>query len=73
MSQCRRIPRKWAVKVLPGLSQTRVNDVPLDAKTKTLAIPRRVPAPELVTAERPPRVVRFTAHDKRVISAPSFR
>jgi len=39
-----------AVKVLLGMSQTRVNDVPIDAKSKTLTIPRRVPAPERVTA-----------------------
>ena len=41
-----------AVKVLLGMSQTRVNEVPLDAKAKTLTIPRRVPAPEHVTAAR---------------------
>jgi len=39
-----------AVKVLLGMSQTRVNDVPLDAKTKELTIARRVPAPARVAA-----------------------
>ena len=39
-----------AVKVLLGMSQTRVNEVPLDVKSKTLTIPRRVPAPERVAA-----------------------
>jgi neutral ceramidase len=36
------------VKVLLGMAQTRVNDVPVDAKTKTLTIPRRPPAPERI-------------------------
>jgi len=39
-----------AVKVLLGMSQTRVNDVPLAAKQTTWEIPRRVPAPERVAA-----------------------
>lgn len=39
-----------AVKVLLGMSQTRVNEVPLAAKQKTWSIPRRVPAPERVAA-----------------------
>ena len=39
-----------AVKVLLGMSQTRVSEVPLDVKSKTLTIPRRVPAPERVAA-----------------------
>jgi hypothetical protein len=39
-----------AVKVLLGMSQTRVNEVPVDARTKTLTIPRRKPAPERVAA-----------------------
>ena len=39
-----------AVKVLLGMAQTRVNEVPLDAQSKTLTIPRRVPAPERVAA-----------------------
>jgi neutral ceramidase len=39
-----------AVKVLLGMSQTRVSDVPLDAKQKTWSVPRRKPAPERVRA-----------------------
>jgi hypothetical protein len=39
-----------ALKVLLGMSQTRVSDVPLDVKSKILNIPRRVPAPERVAA-----------------------
>ena len=39
-----------AVKVLLGLSQTRVAEVPLDAKQKTWSIARRAPAPERVKA-----------------------
>lgn len=39
-----------AVKVLVGMSQTRVNDVPVDVKTKLWSIPRRKPAPERVKA-----------------------
>src|SRR5690606_38336377 len=38
-----------AVKVLLGMSQTRVNEVPLAAKQNTWKIARRVPAPERVT------------------------
>ena len=41
-----------AVKVMLGMSQTRTADVPLDAKSKTWTIPRRVPAPETVKAAR---------------------
>src|SRR5690606_33027414 len=37
-----------AVKVLLGMSQTRVNEVPVAALQKTWSIPRRVPAPERV-------------------------
>jgi neutral ceramidase len=39
-----------AVKVLLGMSQTRTNEVPLNANTKELTIARRVPAPERVAA-----------------------
>jgi len=39
-----------AVKVLLGMSQTRVADVPVAALQKTWQIPRRVPAPERVKA-----------------------
>jgi hypothetical protein len=39
-----------AVKVLVGMSQTRVAEVPLEVKTKLWSIPRRVPAPERVKA-----------------------
>src|SRR5690606_13744812 len=39
-----------AVKVLLGMSQTRVNEVPVQAKQKTWSIPRRKPAPGRVTA-----------------------
>ncbi|MHA3771244.1 hypothetical protein ACXR0O_06855 [Verrucomicrobiota bacterium sgz303538] len=39
-----------AVKVLLGMSQTRVNEVPLQTKQKTWSIKRRVPSPERVTA-----------------------
>lgn len=39
-----------AVKVLVGMSQTRTAEVPVDVKTKTWRIPRRVPAPERVKA-----------------------
>ena len=39
-----------AVKVLLGLSQTRVADVPIDVRTKLWNIPRRKPAPERVKA-----------------------
>jgi hypothetical protein len=35
-----------AVKVLVGMSQTRVADVPIDVRTKLWSIPRRKPAPE---------------------------
>ncbi len=34
-----------AVKVLVGMSRTRVNEVPLDAKQRVLKIPRRHPSP----------------------------
>jgi hypothetical protein len=39
-----------AVKVLLGMSQTRVAEVPIAAQQKTWSIPRRGPAPERVTA-----------------------
>ncbi|MEP6670018.1 MAG: hypothetical protein ABJF10_12740 [Chthoniobacter sp.] len=39
-----------AVKVLTGMSQTRVADVPVAAVQKIWQIPRRVPAPEKVKA-----------------------
>ncbi len=39
-----------AVKVLLGLSQTRVAEVPVEARQKTWNIARRVPAPERVAA-----------------------
>lgn len=39
-----------AVKVLLGMSQTRVHEVPVAAKQKTWKIDRRVPAPERVSA-----------------------
>ena len=39
-----------AVKVLLGLTQTRVSEVPVDVRTKLWSIPRRKPAPERVTA-----------------------
>lgn len=39
-----------AVKVLLGMSQTRVNEVPVQAKQKTWMISRRVPSPERVSA-----------------------
>ncbi len=39
-----------AVKVLLGLSQTRVAEVPVDFRTKLWSIPRRVPASERVKA-----------------------
>lgn len=38
------------VKVLVGMSQTRVADVPVDVRTKLWSIPRRKPAPERVKA-----------------------
>lgn len=41
-----------AVKVLLGMSQTRVNDVPIAAAQKTWSIPRRVPAPARVAAAK---------------------
>ena len=39
-----------AVKVLLGMSQTRVSEVPLATKVKSWTIPRRAPAPERVAA-----------------------
>ena len=39
-----------AVKVLLGMSQTRVAEVPIDVRTKVWNIARRVPAPERVQA-----------------------
>ncbi len=39
-----------AVKVLLGMTQTKVNEVPIDTKSKTWSIRRRVPDPERVTA-----------------------
>jgi hypothetical protein len=39
-----------AVKVLLGMSQTRVADEPVAALQKTWSIPRRIPAPERVAA-----------------------
>lgn len=39
-----------AVKVLLGLTQTRVAEVPVDVRTKTWKIKRRKPAPDRVTA-----------------------
>ena len=39
-----------AVKVLLGMSQTRVAEVPIDIRTKVWNIARRVPAPERVQA-----------------------
>ena len=39
-----------AVKVLLGMSQTRINDVPLAAKLSTWEIARRAPAPERLAA-----------------------
>ncbi|HYR59195.1 MAG TPA: hypothetical protein VEO95_11215 [Chthoniobacteraceae bacterium] len=39
-----------AVKVLVGMSQTRTAEVPIDVRTKLFGIPRRVPAPERVSA-----------------------
>ncbi len=39
-----------AVKVLVGMSQTRVSEVPVDVRTKLWSIPRRAPAPERVKA-----------------------
>ena len=39
-----------AVKVLVGMSQTRVNDVPVDAQTKTWSIRRRAPTRARVAA-----------------------
>ncbi|MGV3531037.1 MAG: hypothetical protein ACO1QR_01615, partial [Chthoniobacteraceae bacterium] len=39
-----------AVKVLLGMSQTRVNEVPVAAMQKTWSIKRRLPAPESVAA-----------------------
>ena len=39
-----------AVKVLLGMSQTRVAEVPVDVRTKLFTIPRRVPSPEHVKA-----------------------
>jgi hypothetical protein len=41
-----------AVKVLLGMSQTRVNDVPLAVAQKTWSIPRRVPAAARVAAAK---------------------
>ena len=41
-----------AVKVLVGMSQTRVADVPVAARQKIWRIPRRKPAPERVQAAR---------------------
>lgn len=39
-----------ALKVLLGMSQTRVHEVPVAVQQKTWIIPRRVPAPERVAA-----------------------
>ena len=39
-----------AVKVLVGMSLTRVSEVPVDVRTKLLTIPRRLPNPERVKA-----------------------
>ena len=39
-----------AVKVLLGMSQTRIAEVSLDAKAKTWSIARRIPAPDRVKA-----------------------
>lgn len=39
-----------AVKVLVGMSQTRVAEVPIDVRTKLWSIPRRKPAPERLKA-----------------------
>ena len=41
-----------AVKVLLGMSQTRVATVPIAVRTKVWGIPRRVPAPERLQAAR---------------------
>ena len=41
-----------ALKVMLGMSQTRTNAAPLDAKSKTWTIPRRRPAPGRVQAAR---------------------
>jgi hypothetical protein len=41
-----------AVKVLLGMSQTRVTEVPVDFRTRLWDIPRRKPAPARVQAAR---------------------